>query len=199
MILVRFIENVNIDCKSCFWPDSRLIATKDEPVVHYLRCGFICLWDCKSQCFIDLRSGISLFGINNTEKYEQRISLEFRQLVFVFCKQNGAWSLKKSKRCEGRVRRGGLDLALKNQICFLYPLQQKSSFVQASKKVLFFISRTSKIFKQMSRFIGSRSPSQCRSQNQKVYKRFRTLTRIVAEFKKEIGEQPFREAYAQMA
>ncbi len=51
----------------------------------------------------------------------------------------------------------------------------------------------------MSHFIGSRSPAQCRSQNQKVYKRFRTLTRIVAEFKKEIGEQPFREAYAQLA
>ena len=65
----------------------------------------------------------------------------------------------------------------------------------------YFISylRASKIFKQMSNFIGTRNPSQCRSQNQKMYKRFKTVNRIVTEFKKEIGEENFETQYRELS
>ena len=50
----------------------------------------------------------------------------------------------------------------------------------------------------MSHFVASRSPAQCRSQNQKMYKRFKTITRIVNELKKETGEENFSEAYQRL-
>ena len=50
----------------------------------------------------------------------------------------------------------------------------------------------------MSNFIETRNPSQCRSQNQKMYKRFKTVNKIVAEFKKEIGEEKFDEEYQKL-
>lgn len=51
----------------------------------------------------------------------------------------------------------------------------------------------------MAFFIRTRTPAQCRSQNQKIYKRFRTISRIVAEFKKEFGESQFQEAYSRLS
>jgi hypothetical protein len=43
----------------------------------------------------------------------------------------------------------------------------------------------------MSNFIVTRTPSQCRSQNQKMYKRYKTINRIVNAFKQEIGKNTF--------
>lgn len=51
----------------------------------------------------------------------------------------------------------------------------------------------------MALFIRTRTPAQCRSQNQKIYKRFKTISRIVAEFKKEFGESHFQEAYSRLS
>lgn len=46
----------------------------------------------------------------------------------------------------------------------------------------------------MSQFIKTRNPSQCRSQNQKVYRRFKTTKKVVAAFKGEYGANRFNEA-----
>lgn len=48
----------------------------------------------------------------------------------------------------------------------------------------------------MSNFVGSRSPAQCRSQNQKVYRRFKTINKIVAVFRQEVGAAKYDEAFA---
>lgn len=55
--------------------------------------------------------------------------------------------------------------------------------------------RTSKVFKQMSNFVGTRSPAQCRSQNQKVYRRFKTVNKIVAVFRQEVGAAKYDQAF----
>lgn len=51
----------------------------------------------------------------------------------------------------------------------------------------------------MSQFILTRSPSQCRSQNQKMYRRFKTINKIVALFKAELGPAAFDTAYADLS
>jgi hypothetical protein len=48
----------------------------------------------------------------------------------------------------------------------------------------------------MSNFIGTRSPAQCRSQNQKVYRRFKTINKIVAVFRQEVGGAKYDQAYS---
>lgn len=43
--------------------------------------------------------------------------------------------------------------------------------------------RTSKVFKQMSVFIGTRSSVQCRSQNQRLFRKYKNIRNIVNSFK----------------
>lgn len=43
----------------------------------------------------------------------------------------------------------------------------------------------------MSNFVVTRNPTQCRSQNQKMFRRYKTLHKIVMEFKKEFGDENF--------
>ena len=78
----------------------------------------------------------------------------------------------------------------------LRALQQGSAELQASQEVSLLQIRTSKVFKQMSNFVGTRSPAQCRSQNQKVYRRFRTVNKIVAVFKQEVGAAKYDQAFS---
>ena len=47
----------------------------------------------------------------------------------------------------------------------------------------------------MSNFVGTRSPAQCRSQNQKVYRRFKTVNKIVAVFRQEVGAAKYDQAF----
>ena len=78
----------------------------------------------------------------------------------------------------------------------LYNKDSLSSKLQ--RRYVYSLFRASKVFKQMSNFIQTRNPSQCRSQNQKMYKRYKTVNRIVSEFKKEIGEENFETAYNEL-
>jgi hypothetical protein len=48
----------------------------------------------------------------------------------------------------------------------------------------------------MSNFVGTRSPAQCRSQNQKVYRRFKTINKIVAVFRQEVGAAKYDQAFS---
>ena len=91
---------------------------------------------------------------------------------------------EKHEKWKRKLGRRNMDSRWKTSICGLYPFQQGNAEFQTAEKVNFHLFRASKIFKQMSQFIGTRCPSQCRSQNQKMYKRFKTVNRIVTEFKK---------------
>jgi hypothetical protein len=46
-----------------------------------------------------------------------------------------------------------------------------------------------KVFKQMSVFIPTRTPDQCRSHHQKIQKAFQTVDKIIRVFKKKIQEE----------
>lgn len=82
-----------------------------------------------------------------------------------------------------KVGTGSLDLRRKNKVRRIHPLQPRPPKLTITKKVLPSLYRASKIFKQMSLFVKTRNPSQCRSQNQKVYRRFKTTRKIVSVFK----------------
>lgn len=58
--------------------------------------------------------------------------------------------------------------------------------------------RTSKVFKQMSAFIATRSPTQCRSQNQKMLKRCGTSSRVVNRLRSELGVEYFEGRYREL-
>ena len=47
----------------------------------------------------------------------------------------------------------------------------------------------------MSKFVGSRNPIQCRSHHQKLEAKFVDFRRIIACFKKEIGNKSYKQEY----
>ena len=46
----------------------------------------------------------------------------------------------------------------------------------------------------MSRFIGTRTSTQCRSQNQKLIKKHKNIKRIIIAYEAEIGKSEFEKA-----
>ena len=57
------------------------------------------------------------------------------------------------------------------------------------------LDRTSKVFKQMSDFIGTRTSVQCRSQNQRLFRKFKNFRNIVSTFKADYGREKFDRDY----
>jgi hypothetical protein len=50
----------------------------------------------------------------------------------------------------------------------------------------------------MAVFIGSRSSVQCRSQNQRLFRKYKNIRNIVNSFKEEYGRDRFDEQYDQI-
>lgn len=48
----------------------------------------------------------------------------------------------------------------------------------------------------MALFIGSRTSVQCRSQNQRLFRKYKNIRNIVASFKEEYGRDKFEEDYS---
>ena len=47
----------------------------------------------------------------------------------------------------------------------------------------------------MSEFVGTRSPVQCRSQNQRLFRKFKNMRTIIAAFQKDYGKARFEHEY----
>lgn len=65
---------------------------------------------------------------------------------------------------------------------------------QAAEEVRPHLSRTLRIFKQMARFVESRSSVQCRSQHQKLMKKFKTTARILLNYEEKTGAERLKRA-----
>jgi hypothetical protein len=93
---------------------------------------------------------------------------------------------------------GTLDLRRKIKVHRIHTFQPRPPKLTSAKTVLRLLHRASKIFKQMSLFVKTRNPSQCRSQNQKVYRRFKTTRKIVSAFKQEYGAEKFELTFKEL-
>ena len=51
----------------------------------------------------------------------------------------------------------------------------------------------------MSEFIGSRTAVQCRSQNQRLFRKFKNFRNIISTFKAEYGRQRFDKEYREIS
>lgn len=47
----------------------------------------------------------------------------------------------------------------------------------------------------MSEFVGTRTSVQCRSQNQRLFRKFKNLRSIISIFKSEYGKERFEREY----
>ena len=94
-----------------------------------------------------------------------------------------------------KYQRRTLDRTLNLQIHRLPHLQPRSPQTQTTTKVFTISSRTSKVFKQMSEFVNTRTSVQCRSQNQRLFRKFKNFRNIVAVFKAEYGRERFEVDY----
>lgn len=62
---------------------------------------------------------------------------------------------------------------------------------QTTKKVFITLLRTLKIFKEMARFIDTRNSIQCRSQNQKLIKKHKSINKILKSYIESVGQEEF--------
>jgi len=76
-----------------------------------------------------------------------------------------------------------MDLTLKHQIYCLHRVSQGEDAFQIKTKVTINLFRVSKLYKEMSKFIGTRNALQCRSHHQKLEDRYLYPNKIIANFK----------------
>jgi hypothetical protein len=50
-------------------------------------------------------------------------------------------------------------------------------------------------YDKLAMFVGTRSSAQCRSHHQKVFEKFKYITKIVEKFKTEIGVNSYKAEY----
>lgn len=77
----------------------------------------------------------------------------------------------------------------------LFLVQSAATALQTQNEVNLLLFRENKFFKQMSMFIETRNPIQCRSQCHKLLRKHKTFYNAIAHFKEELDLEEYDNFY----